>query len=174
MRQLRLFLLGLAAVAVLTAAAKAPDFFVRFHVETISQDTQSFAMPAEFHNPDRKGFVERSASISERHIAGIYPFRANDGTYGCVFKLDGDGRIGLEALSTQQRGRMLVAYVGTKKGMHEVVDMQIDKPVLDGIITIPRGLTELEVVAMRKAFKPVLPKGASPTPKKGMKLPWTH
>jgi hypothetical protein len=174
MRQLRLILFGLAAVAMLTAAAKAPDFFVRFHVETASQDTATFAMPAEFHNPTRKGFVERSPTISERHIAGIYPFLATDGSYGCVLKLDGDGRIGLEAVTTQQRGKMLVAYVGTKKGTHEVIDMQIDKPVVDGIITIPHGLTPNEILAMKKAFKPVLPKGASPTPKKGMKLPWTH
>jgi hypothetical protein len=174
MRQLCTFLLAVAAVAVLTAAAKAPDFFVRFHVETTSQDSATFAMPAEFHNPTRKGFVERTPSISERHISGIYPFRAEDGTFGCVLKLDPDGRIALEGLTTQQRGRILVAYVGTKKGMHQVIDMQIDKQVLDGIITIPRGLTPLEIVAMRKAFKPLLPKGATPLPKKGMKLPWTH
>jgi hypothetical protein len=38
-----------------------------------------------------------------------------------------------------------------------VIDMLIDKPVRDGIITIPRGMTELEMTALTKEF-PVIGK----------------
>src|SRR4051812_8499256 len=107
MRPFRLLLILLAAAALFTAMAKKEDLRVRFHVETSSRDTEQFAMPAVLQHPERKTFVERTPAISERHVIGMYPFLAPDGTYGCVLKLDPDGRIALEAVTTQQRGRAL-------------------------------------------------------------------
>jgi hypothetical protein len=173
MRPFHLLACAGLALALLTGAAKKPDFTVRFHVETQAQDTERFAMPITLKDPPRSLFVERTPSISERHIAGVYPFQADDGSFGCVFRMDPDGRIALESLTTTHRGRTLVGFVGTKKGSHQVTDMIIDKPVRDGIITIPRGLTPAEVAMLKKDYKPALPKGATPPPKKGMKLPWT-
>lgn len=177
MRQLRLLASLAAVLACFIAMAKKPEFTVRFYAETTSQDTDRFAQPVNLKSPPRKAFVEKTPTISERQIAGVYTYPAPDGTYAAVFKLDGDGRIALESLTTQKRGRALVAYVGTKKGSHQVAEMMIDRPVLDGIIVIQQGLTALEVEALKKQFKPVLPKGATPEPKpqkKGLKMPWTH
>ena len=50
------------------------------------------------------------------------------------------------------QGSALVAFVGTKHGSHQVIDMQIDKPVNDGIIMIPQGLTPYEVAQFRKEY----------------------
>jgi preprotein translocase subunit SecD len=179
MRQLRL-LAGLAAVvACFTAMAKKPEFTVRFHVETTGRDTDRFSQPVALKSPPRQSFVEKTPVISERQIAGVYIYPAPDGSFAAVFKLDGDGRIALESVTTQKRGRALVAYVGTKKGSHQVTDMMIDRPVLDGILVIQQGLTALEAEALKKQFKPVLPKGAAPsTPepkkKKGLQALWIH
>lgn len=178
MRQLRLLACLAAVLACFTGMAKKPAFTVRFHVETIGQDTERFAQPVSLTNPPRQTFIEKTPVIFERHIVGIYTYPAPDGTFAAVFKLDSAGRIALESVTTQKRGRALVAFVGTKKGSHQVTDMVIDRPVLDGIIVIQQGLTALEVEALKKQFKPVLPKGATtatPAPKKkGLKMPWTR
>ena len=140
------------AVASLGFAKKKP-VTVRFHVEANAHDGQPFAMPATFHNPERKGFVTQIPMISERNIDAIFPFPASDGSMGCAFKLDNFGRTALEEMSLTNRGASVIAFVGTKTGTHQVIDMVIDKVIRDGIISIPRGLTELEITALQLEFK---------------------
>jgi hypothetical protein len=151
MKFLRLTALVLAACASLAMAKKYP-VTVRFYAEAHSLDGATFSTPIKFESAKREGHIEKVPSISERNITAIYPFRAPDGTMGCAFKLDNSGRIALSVMSTERRGTALVAFVGTKNGVHQVIDMTIDRPVNDGIITIQRGLTTLEVVALRKQW----------------------
>ena len=126
---------------------------VRFHIEANERDGQPFAMPVTFHNPERKGFAAQIPAISERNIEAIFPFPAPDGSLGCAFKLDNFGRTALEEMTLSNRGASVVAFVGTKTGTHQVVDMVVDKVIRDGIISIPRGLTQLEIMALEKEFK---------------------
>ena len=151
MRTAPLLLLVLA-VGNLGLIRKKP-VTVRFHVETNARDGQPFAMPATFHNPERTGFVTQIPVISERNIDAIFPFRASDGSMGCAFKLDNFGRTALEETSLSNRGAGLIAFVGTKTGTHQVIDMVVDKVIHDGIISIPRGMTDLEITALQKEFK---------------------
>lgn len=132
---------------------RAPKVTVRFYAEANSRDTEAFAKPVTFKNPPRDAFIEKVPSINERSIRTMYPFQVADGSWGAAFLLDDKGRIDLEVVSTQRRGSSMVVFVVTKKGIHQVVDMVIDKPVRDGIITIPNGLTELEVRALSKEYK---------------------
>ncbi|HEV7868926.1 MAG TPA: hypothetical protein VGO90_14660 [Chthoniobacteraceae bacterium] len=104
-------------------------------------------------NPPREAFLQKVPSVHERQIDAIYPFRADDGTWGCAFKLDHDGRINLEVVSTDHRGKALVGFIGTKKGTHPVVEMIIDRTVTDGVIQMPRGLTDMEITVLRSQFK---------------------
>jgi hypothetical protein len=150
----RLLPVALAAL-LLTGGAKKPDLTVRFHVEANRMDSERFAQPITLKHPPRQAHIEKVASLSERHIQAIYPFRAEDGSMGCVFKLNQSGRINLEVLSTERRGASLVAFVSSKTGTHQVTDMEIDQPITDGIITIHHGLTELEVTALQKQFPTV-------------------
>jgi hypothetical protein len=145
---------ALLAVALLGMGSK-PEVTVRFFAEANAQDTERFAKPITLKNPARETFIERVPSIHEKMIKAIYPFQARDGTWGCAFKLDNSGRINLELLSTERRGSSLVAFLGTKLGVHQVIDLLIDKPIRDGIISIPNGLTELEIAALTKSY-PVL------------------
>ena len=151
MRTSHLLLLTLALGSF--AFAKKSAITVRFHVEANERDGQPFAMPVTFHNPARKGFMTQIPAISERNIAAIFPFRGDDGSWGCAFKLDNFGRTALEEMSLSNRGASVVAFIGTKTGTHQVIDMIVDKVIRDGIISIPRGLTDMEIAALEKEYK---------------------
>jgi hypothetical protein len=65
----------------------------------------------------------------------------------------------------------MVVYIGTKKGTHQVIDMIIDKPIGDGIITIQKGMSIGEIEALGQRY-PVVGRqhgkgtGATPEPAK--------
>jgi hypothetical protein len=139
-------------------AAKKQLVAVRFHVEANARDGDTFAMPVKFRNPPRDAYVERVPSLSERDVQGIYPTNAGDGTYGCAFVLNTHGRTALQTISTEKRGSSLVVFISTKTGTHQVVELMIDKPINDGVIYVPNGLTLLEIEALQQQF-----------PKKGQK-----
>ena len=147
---LRLFPV-LLALACLGMAKKAP-VSVRFHAEANARDGSAFAKPIMLQNPPREAFIEQVPSINERSIKAMYPFQAVDGSWGACFKLDNNGRLALEVLSGARKGRSMVIFVITPKGIHQVIDVIIDKKISDGVITIPRGMTELEIVALKKEY----------------------
>ncbi|MEO8351367.1 MAG: hypothetical protein ABI680_06520 [Chthoniobacteraceae bacterium] len=158
---LRFFSLFLALMA-LTGFARKSTLTVRAHVEANGAEGAPFAMPVKFKNPPRDGFMSSVPAISERNITGIYAIRADDGTWGCAFRLNMEGRIAIETLSREHRGSSLVVFIATKIGTHQVIDMVIDKPVNDGILYVPRGMTATEIVVLQKQFKVIGPTGQKP------------
>ena len=132
--------------------SQKPAISVRFHSEANPNDGPSFAIPVNLIYQRKQVYLSRVPDFSEKQIDKILPFPAKDGTWGCVFKLTPQGRIRLETMSAEIRGSSLVVFVATKSGQHQVADMIIDRPVTDGIISIPRGLTELEIAALKKQF----------------------
>jgi hypothetical protein len=162
----------LMAVAFSTNAfgmSQKPKVTVRFHPEANPQDGSSFVMPVKLQYQRRDAHLARVPAFSERQITAIYPFpsASNDGTWGCTFVLDVQGRIRLETMSTEQLGTALVLFIGTKTGQHQVIDMLIDRPVTNGMITVPRGMTQTEVEVLKLQF-PVLGEEKG---KKGKKKP---
>ena len=153
------FRLLLASLAFLSAGAfgmsNKPKVTVRFHVETNALDGDSVSKPIRLHYAQRDVHVSRIASFSEQNIRGIYPFRTTDGSWGCTMMLDNQGTIRLDTLSNEARGSAMVVFVATKQGVHQVVDMIIDRNVSDGVLTIPRGLTDGEIAIFRQQFKVV-------------------
>lgn len=135
--------------------SKKPAVTVRFYAEANARDTDAFSKPITLHNPERAAYIEKVPSISEQSIKAMFPFQVTDGSWGACFKLDNKGRIDLEVLSTERKGSSLVIFVVTPKGIHQVVDVVIDRKVRDGVITIPRGLTDLEVAALSKEYRPL-------------------
>lgn len=140
-------------------AAKKPQVTVRFHTLANPRDGASFAMPVTLSNPPRTVYIKKVPELSERDVAAIYPFPAPDGTMGCAFKLDSHGAIGLDTLSIESRGSVLVCVVS-----HRVVTaMLIDRRVSDGIISIPSGLAKEEIALLQKQFRTLgAPKTAKP------------
>ncbi len=154
MKRLPFFLLSLLAVVFLTGSAGQPPITVRFFAEANQQDTERFAAPAHLQYPTpHSAFIERIPTVSERDIVSIYPFPAADGTWGCAFKLEESGKLHLYVLSTERKGSSLVVFVQTKLYVRQVIDMVIDKPNDDGIISIPRGFTQPEIAMLSKQFR---------------------
>ena len=145
------FLLPLLALIFLAMAKKQPGVTVHFYLEANSRDTNTFASPVTLQYPPRQAYIQQIPTLTERDVFAVYPFDAGDGTMGCAFKLNEHGRFDLEAVSTDRRGSSIVATVNGR----QVIDMQIDKRVTDGIITISHGMTPQDIAMLVKKF-PVL------------------
>lgn len=148
-----LAILFLATTHTAPAMSKKPKVTVRFHTEANPRDSGSFAMPVRLAYAQRDAVLSRVPELSERQVVSIFPFKTADDSWGCTFKFNEQGRIRLETMSNQQRGSALVVFVATKAGQHQVVDMVVDQPVTTGMITVPRGLTDMEIQVMRQQFK---------------------
>lgn len=151
--QIRTFIavLALAAANALGMSQKV-KVTVRFHTETNKQDGESFAMPVHLQYQNRDTHLSRIPAFSEKQLKAIFPFRATDGSWGCSFQLNESGRIRLETMSSESRGTSLVVFIGTKTGQHQIADMIIDRIVSDGLITVPRGITDIEMIVLRQQF----------------------
>jgi hypothetical protein len=137
------------------AMSQKSDVSVRFHTEANPNDSEAFSIPVTLVNQRKQVYVSRTPDFSEKQIDKILPYQARDGSWGCVFKLNPQGRIRLETMSGEIRGSALVVFISTKAGRRQVSDLIIDRPVSDGIITIPRGFTAFEIEALKKQFKTV-------------------
>ena len=144
------------------AMSKKAEVSVRFHTEANPNDSESFSIPVTLLYQRRQIYVCRVPDFSEKQIDRIFPFPARDGSWGCVFKLTPQGRIRLETMSGEIRGSTLVVFIATNAGRRQVSDMIIDRPVSDGIITLPRGFTAYEIEALKKEFKTVGEKDKQP------------
>lgn len=144
-------LLPLLALGLLGAAKKKPEVAIRFHLETTAREDDSFAMKVTVQNPTREIYVSRIPVISEQDIVAVFPFTAPDKTAGCAFKLNEHGRLALETMSFDQKGRTVVALVDGR----QVANILVDRQITDGIIAIPRGIAGAEIALLSKTF-PVL------------------
>jgi hypothetical protein len=171
MNALRFSLVALAALA-LTGMARKSTLSVRFHTEGKVEDGPRSVVPVKLANPPRDAYMSTIPEISERNIVAIYPVQASTGSWGCAFKLDEDGRIKLETLSRDLRGKAMIMLIQTKGGTHQVIDMVIDRPVTDGILYIPHGLTATEIEVMMKQFRLFGPAAVTPAPEKKARRHW--
>ena len=146
------FALVLFAAAASLGMSGKPKVTVRFHSETNRNDSNSFATPVKLHYANRDAFMNKVPDFSERNIKAIFLWKNADGKWGCAFKLNDSGRIRLETLSSDNRGSAIIALIGTKQGVHQVVDMVIDRPITDGIVTIPTGITDIEMLVLKSQF----------------------
>jgi hypothetical protein len=153
MKLLLRFAVPLLAAAILTGAGKKPLVDVGFFAEANGQDTTSFAKPVQLMYPTpHEAYIDKIPTISARDIKMIYPFQAKDGSWGCEFLLDQMGRTHLSVLSNDRKGKSLVPVVQGKNMMHQLPDMIIDRPINDGMLPIPSGLTKIEIDALTKQF----------------------
>ncbi len=149
MFRLRALLILLVAFSSLGMAKKPPPLTVRFHSETNPNDTSTFGMQVQLTNPPRQAFVSKVPEFSEEDIEAVFPFPAADGTLGCAFQLDAHGKLALETMSRDKTGKVLVVVVNGR----QVVNMVIDRPVTDGVVTIQSGLTPAEIALLQKKFR---------------------
>jgi hypothetical protein len=148
------------------AFSRKPVCTVRFYVEVDASGADPFAVPVKVGRPPRHIFHESAASLSERQITGAQAYQTADGTWAALIKLDASGRLTLANISSGNRGRSLVVYVGNAKVSRLLQDdILIDRLVTDGFIQI-RGLLVQEAYQIQKLFPPLKPEekgtGAKP------------
>ncbi|MEP6709061.1 MAG: hypothetical protein ABJB32_02875 [Verrucomicrobiota bacterium] len=142
-----------AAVSLLfalsAAMAKQRHCTFRLHTEANANDGSVFATP--FHSPfsNRDVFIQKTAWISERDVAGFYPYHARDGSYGVLLQLDDHGKIVLDTLSVERRGSFLFIFVNGRP----LTELQVDRRVADGKIYLSSGLTATDIQLMSKDWK---------------------
>ncbi|MEQ1862187.1 MAG: hypothetical protein ABMA13_19905 [Chthoniobacteraceae bacterium] len=143
--------------------ARKPKLSVRFHVEATNNAGGSFTIPSKFVNPPRDGFIEAVPFASEKNIVAIFPIEHANGGLGCAFQLNQSGALALRTVSTQRRGASVVGFISTKAGVHQLLDLPIDRPITDGVIYFPRGLSGGEIAELRKLY-PLMEGKSSATP----------
>ena len=144
----RPILLALCATALLcTGGAKKPVVDLRIHGEGIAAEAPSFAFPANLIN-GRETFLARMPLLTQREVRAVYPFPAADGTQGIYLKLDNHGSGLLKQHTMERSGRLLAVFFNGR----QVSNLVVDRPVNDGIVSIPRGLDSTEVELLTSAY----------------------
>ncbi|MDQ6654918.1 MAG: hypothetical protein M3Y80_03785 [Verrucomicrobiota bacterium] len=144
----------LALLAASAAEARKPVCTVRLHVEANANDTEVFSSSAASPRTGKKVVIEKIARISENDVAGFAVYPAPDGSYGVLFQLDDHGKLVLDTLSIDRRGRFAYVLVNG----HGVAELQIDKRVTDGVIYVESGITPQDVALMRKSWPLLSPR----------------
>ena len=141
--------LGLSVAPASASGRKKrdPSIAIRLHAQVYAFDPE-FTAKVKIGTPPREITIEKLASVSERDIASFYPYRAADGSFSAVLQLDRHGSVVLENLSAQKLGLSLVVAVGGRA----IAALKVDKPISDGVVFIPYGLTETDVRAMGASF----------------------
>jgi hypothetical protein len=127
--------------------AKDRHCTLRIHAEANPNDTAVFSSQSQFSG--RNVLIEKVPAISERDVIAFYPYRASDGSYGALFQLDDHGRLALDALSIERRGKTVFVFVNGRP----VTELQVDQRVSDGKIYLPSGLSVADLQSMKKAWR---------------------
>ena len=69
----------------------------------------------------------RQIDLVQQTFAQVKPIAsaAAEMFYARLFQLDPSGRLNLQTQSMENRGKSIVAFIGTKKATHQVIDMII-------------------------------------------------
>lgn len=136
-----------AAVLLCTGGAKKPAIDLRIHGEGLAAEAPTFAFPATLIN-GRETFLARMPLITQREVKAVYPFPAADGTQGVYLKLDNHGAGLLQQHTMERSGRLLVVLLNGR----QVSNLVVDRPVTDGIVSIPRGLGDGDIELLTTFF----------------------
>ena len=120
----------------------------RVYIEANSRHGSVFAQPIRSIT-GKDVFIEKMAWLSERDVKSFYPYRAADGTYAALLKLDDHGRTVLDTLSVEHRGSFLYVFLNGRP----LTELQIDRSVSDGTIYLASGLTAVDIKSMKTDWK---------------------
>ncbi|MFM8788815.1 MAG: hypothetical protein ACKOEI_02970 [Chthoniobacterales bacterium] len=150
----RLFVFAAALACV--AGAKKPTIDLRVHAEGTEAEAPTFAIPATLMN-GRPAFLQRMPLATQSEIDAIYPFAAADGSQGVYLKLGHHGSRLLQQHTMSQQGKLLVVMLNGRM----VSNLLVDRPIDDGIIASPRGLTQEDIALLGSAFPVIGQEGKS-------------
>ena len=123
----------------------------RVHAQANPQDTEVFATSVGAQTSGKNIAIEKMPWISEHDVVAFSSYPAQNGTYGALIQLDEHGRVVLDTLSVERRGRFLFVFVNGRL----ITALQVDKRVSDGKIYIPSGLTAADIDLMKKDWRQI-------------------
>lgn len=135
------------AALVCLGGAKKPVIDIRIHALGTAAEAPTFAIPATLLN-GTPVFLQRMPLLTQREIKAIYPFVAADGSHGTYFKVDNHGSRLLHQHTMSRRGELLVVMLNGR----QVSNLLVDRPIDDGIVSIPRGLTADDIAFLTSVF----------------------
>jgi hypothetical protein len=141
--------LVLLFLAVSLSFGKSRHCMLRVHAQANPADTEVFSSSVRAKVSGKEVAIERVARITENEVQGFYPYPLGNGQFGVLFQFDEHGRVSLDELSVEQRGRFLFVFINGRP----ITELQIDKRVTDGQLYIPFGLTAADIQLMKKDFK---------------------
>ena len=136
-------------VALPAGLAKQRHCTFRVHAQANPRDTAIFATSVRAQLSGKEVAIEKMPWISERDVMAFCPYPAANGTYGALFQLDEHGRVVLDTLSVERRGRLLFVFINGRP----ITELEIDKRVSDGKIYVPSGLTSADIELMKKDWR---------------------
>jgi len=145
------------------ASDKKKDVFtIRVHGEGSPEDGDKFSVPVTLMN-GKKTSLSIMPLLSEHEIKAVAPFRAADGSFGAYLRLDGHGANLLSEYSVEKMGRGSILAVMING--RQVTDLEVDKPVNDGVFVIPSGMTIVEEARLVNTY-PIIGQENDPKQKK--------
>ena len=135
--------------APVAGVAKQRHCAFRVHAQANPRDTEVFATSVQAKAFGKEIAIEKIPWISERDVSAFSPYPAQHGSYGALIQLDEHGRVVLDTLSIERRGRFLFVFINGRF----ITELQIDKRVSDGKIYIPSGLTAADIDLMKKDWR---------------------
>jgi hypothetical protein len=137
--------------ALAEGVAKQRHCTFRVHAQANPQDTEVFATSIGAQRSGKNITMEKMPWISEHDVMAFSSYPAQNGTYGALIQLDGHGRVVLDTLSVERRGRFLFVFINGRL----ITALQVDKRVSDGKIYVPSGLTAADIDLMRKDWRDI-------------------
>jgi hypothetical protein len=141
-------LAALTSVVGLSVCSANQHSTFRIHREASANDGPAFSTQIRLFG--RLVTIEKVPTISERDVTGFQSYRAPDGTYGGLFRLNAHGRLVLDSLSVERRGSFLFVFINGRP----ITELQVDQRIPDGKIYIASGLNSNEIELMKKDWPP--------------------
>jgi hypothetical protein len=135
--------------ALAEGVAKQRHCTFRVHAQANPQDTEVFATSIGAQRSGKNITMEKMPWISEHDVMAFSSYPAQDGTYGALIQLDEHGRVVLDTLSVERRGRFLFVFINGRL----ITALQVDKRVSDGKIYVPSGLTAADIDLMKRDWR---------------------
>ena len=94
----------------------------------------------------RKVYFKRTPSLTHKHFNGYWPFPADDGSYGAVFRLTSSGQRRMNTVAMTEKGRLLRIVCN----MRLIDVVEIDGAPKDGLMVVWKGFSEAELGQIEK------------------------
>ncbi len=132
------------------AGSKPPQSTFRVHVQTVEQGAPGTQiLPVTLLNPPKQIMVRAQPELSERDVVKIESAPAESGGVALRLTLSEHGSIVINAVTTDNQGRILVFFLNGRVVYAPV----IDKTISDGVLIIPGAVAPEEVKPLEEAAK---------------------